>query len=91
MDFCELVADIKGLGEDVSFLDTFIFDSFKKGITSSLDKSYESQHPYVRNTVKELVKIEGAEFIEITFDSNSEIDPRDTVLFSYDEAGKDIF
>lgn len=90
MEFCELVSDIKGLAQKDGFLDTLLFESFKKDINCSLDKVYESSHPYIRKTKKERIQIPGSAFMRITFDSNSELNPRDGVIFSYDEAGRNL-
>ncbi|CAG9330078.1 unnamed protein product [Blepharisma stoltei] len=90
MEFCELVSDIKGLSEKDGLLETFLFESFKKNVTCNLGRTYESKHPYIRQTTKEFIQIPGASFISIVFDSNSNLDPRDTAVFSYDEFGKKL-
>ncbi|CAG9335133.1 unnamed protein product [Blepharisma stoltei] len=90
IEFCKLVFDIKGLSEKDELLETFLFESFKKNVTCNLGRTYESKHPYIRQTTKELIKIPGASLISIVFDSNSSLDPRDTAVFSYDEDGKKL-
>jgi len=90
MEFCELVSDIKGLSEKDGLLETFLFESFKKNVTCNLGRTYESKHPYIRQTTKEYIQIPGASFISIVFDSNSSLDPRDAAVFSYDEYGKKL-
>ncbi|CAG9330091.1 unnamed protein product [Blepharisma stoltei] len=90
MEFCELVSDIKGLSEKDDLLETFLFESFKKNLTCNLGSTYESKHPYARQTTKKFMQIPGASFINIVFDSNSSLDRRDTVIFSYDEYGKKL-
>lgn len=84
----ELISDMKGLTDKDEALEMFIFETFKSKITANTEQTRESDHPYKRSTKVEKIQIPGAAFLNIEFDSQSKLENRDTIYFSYDEEGK---
>ena len=88
IEFFNCYYDMKDLTESTNPLDSFLFECFKEKILKSVEKSYESSHPYKRDPKSELITIPGASSLEIIFDPNSLFDDGDEIFFSADNEGK---
>lgn len=83
--FSELLSDMKGICDKDEPLDYFLFERFKTKLEKNMAVVFESEHPYKRVTQQKLVKLPLASCITVEFDEQSKFDPRDEILFAYDE------
>lgn len=88
IDFYNCYYDMKALSDPTSSFDSFLFEGFKEKLLKSVEKFYESTHPYNREAKPVLVSIPGADSLEVIFDSNSAFEEGDEIFFSKDSEGK---
>ena len=86
INFSELLSDMKGLCDKGENLEYFLFERFKAKLSKSFSSVHESEHPYKRQTATHCISAPLASFISIEFDEKSVLDPRDEILFSYDQS-----
>ncbi|CAG9334942.1 unnamed protein product [Blepharisma stoltei] len=86
-DLNELVSWMKGLAEKDEGLALLIFDEFKSQLEEKTALTYESSHPYERQTKVEKIHIPLASSLKLEFDTQSLVEPSDNIYFSYDPEG----
>ena len=88
IDFYNCFYDMKDLSEPSNSLVSFLFECFKDKLLKSVEKSYESTHPYSREPRTEHLSLPGATSLEVIFDPSSTFDEGDEIYFSSDSDGK---